>query len=635
MKIVSFKTKPLLLFGLTCFFAGILFWAYGPSLISLLRGASNGKREVETASDNSSSKSGTQKASEKSNLGKDEKAAVVPPKHVEPIQHNALDQQQKEAWKHEEDLLKDVQNILKKEPHDVKKEIAEEKQKHIEVQKKVEEEAKQKENVAKLQVVLEPVNPTGGQGGIPTDPEMKSRQDFVRNMMRHAWQGYKSYGWGANEVRPVSKRGHSAGIFGSGNSGATIIDAIDTLHIMGLTDQYTEARNWIAVNFNFNPSGDISVFETNIRFIGGLLSIYALTGDKMFREKAEEVARKLMPAFNTNTGIPKSLLNLKTMNTKNYPWAAGGSSILSEFGTLQLEMDYLSHVSGDPLFKDKVQKINRHLRSIKTDSNLYSNYLNPATGKWGSAHYSVGALGDSFYEYLVKGWLLHSKIDSEQRVMYDSATAAIKEKMVQKKGDFTYVAEMRGNKLVHKMDHLACFVGGMFALGGYYGIHVGRGMEEGASESERNREFLDLGAQVTATCHESYTKTATKIGPDSFHFEGTNVATPTKGNEKQYLLRPEVVESYFVLWRTTKDTKYREWGWEAAQAIERHCRKEAGYSGLRDVTNANTAADDVQQSFFLAETLKYLYLLFSDDTLIPLDHWVFNTEAHPIPILPS
>ncbi len=172
--------------------------------------------------------------------------------------------------------------------------------------------------------------------------------------------------------------------------------------------------------------GDVSVFETNIRFIGGLLSIYALTGDKvhssqhqshllclcrlavfafqLFRVKAEEVARKLLPAFKTPHGIPKSLININTLaefylvqygnfstslvhfrlQTRNYPWAASGASILSEFGTLQLEMDYLSHVSGDPVFADLVKKINEHIKSIRLDSNLYSNYLNPNTGKWGS-----------------------------------------------------------------------------------------------------------------------------------------------------------------------------------------------------------------------------------------------------------
>jgi mannosyl-oligosaccharide alpha-1,2-mannosidase len=102
--------------------------------------------------------------------------------------------------------------------------------------------------------------------------------------------------------------------------------------------------------------------------------------------------------------------------------------------------------------------------------------------------------------------------------------------------------------------------------------------------------------------------------------------------ERYYLLRPEVVEAYFYLWRLTKEQKYRDWAWEAAQAIEKHCRTDSGFSGIRDVYESSPQKDDVQQSFFLAETLKYLYLTFSDDSVIPLDKYVFNTEAHPFRI---
>lgn len=125
---------------------------------------------------------------------------------------------------------------------------------------------------------------------------------------------------------------------------------------------------------------------------------------------------------------------------------------------------------------------------------------------------------------------------------------------------------------------------------------------------------------------------ATKLGPESFRFTEQLEARATKQNEKYYILRPEVIESYFYLWRLTKDQKYRDWGWEAVQALEKHCRVEGGYTGLKNVYQADGPKDDVQQSFFLAETLKYLYLLFSDDSVLPLDQWVLNTEAHPLPI---
>lgn len=181
----------------------------------------------------------------------------------------------------------------------------------------------------------------------------------------------------------------------------------------------------------------------------------------------------------------------------------------------------------------------------------------------------------------------------------------------------------------------------MLALGGKH-------LEEPLKSKHR-----ELGVAITHTCHESYDRTNTKLGPEAFRFSDAIEAKALKSNEKYYILRPEVIESYFVLWRLTHDVRYRQWGWEAVLALEKHCRVDGGYTGVKNVYSDDPTQDDVQQSFFLAETLKvlvaimsvnlscqitiilffqYLYLLFSDDELIALDEWVFNTEAHPLPI---
>jgi len=125
------------------------------------------------------------------------------------------------------------------------------------------------------------------------------------------------------------------------------------------------------------------VFETNIRFVGGLLAAYALTGDALFKEKAQYVADKMLPAFQTPTGIPHALINFKTGGSKNYGWASGGSSILSEFGTLHLEFAYLSDVTGNSGYRERVQNIRSVLKELEKPKGLYPNYLNPKTGKWG------------------------------------------------------------------------------------------------------------------------------------------------------------------------------------------------------------------------------------------------------------
>ncbi len=181
-----------------------------------------------------------------------------------------------------------------------------------------------------------------------------------------------------------------------------------------------------------------------------------------------------------------------------------------------------------------------------------------------------------------------------------------------------FIGEYSNGHVANKMGHLACFSGGLFAL-------TAASKPKELSETEIN-DLKQLAADITHTCHESYVKTPTKLGPEAFGFDGNEEPYAL---DRYFILRPEVVESYFYLWRTTKEQKYRDWAWEMVEALEKHCRSEDGYSGLRDVTSNNPSKDDVQQSFFFAETLKYLYLIFSDDDVIPLDKYVFNTEAHP------
>ena len=117
---------------------------------------------------------------------------------------------------------------------------------------------------------------------------------------------------------------------------------------------------------------------------------------------------------------------------------------------------------------------------------------------------------------------------------------------------------------------------------------------------------MELARGITHTCHESYDRSNTKLGPEAFRFSDAMEAKALKSNEKYYILRPEVIESHFVMWRLTHDPRYRQWGWEAVQALEKHCRVEGGYSGIKNVYSDDPTKDDVQQSFFLAETLKVI-----------------------------
>lgn len=277
------------------------------------------------------------------------------------------------------------------------------------------------------------------------------------------------------------------------------------------------------------------------------------------------------------------------------------------------------------------------LDSVEKEQGLYYNYLSASSAKWCMKQASVGAMGDSFYEYLLKLWLLNrnkenlSKFDREQfktrnkanlRMLVD-VLRAINSNLVQtsQSSHLVYVGEYKSGRVEKRMDHLACFSAGLFSMTAH---------EVDSLDANEKSLFMNLAKNITNTCHESYIRSPTHIGPEAFHFERPETeAMALKQNEKYYILRPEVIEAYFYMWRLTKEQKYRDWAWDAVKAFEKHCRTENGYSGIRDVYNVESEKDDVQQSFFFAETLKYLFLIFSDDTVLPLDKYVLNTEAHP------
>jgi len=283
---------------------------------------------------------------------------------------------------------------------------------------------------------------------------------------------------------------------------------------------------------------------------------------------------------------------------------------------MQMEYASLSERTGISEFAEKALKVYDVLDRANKPEGLYPVYIDPNNGSFRNRRVTLGALGDSFYEYLLKLWILTGKKNEQYQRMYNEATTAIIEKLVKKStpSGLTYIAEKDGG-IVDKMDHLVCFAGAMFALGAYHNI------------TEHVEQHMELGKEITRTCHEFYARQPSGLSPELVKF---NPGSDFYSGANHYILRPETVESYFVLYWITNDPIYQEWGWEAFQAIEQHCRTPDGYCGVRDVTVAKTDTDDLQQSFFMAETLKYLYLLFSPKSTVDLDQWVFNTEAHPI-----
>ncbi|CAK9863495.1 unnamed protein product [Sphagnum jensenii] len=456
----------------------------------------------------------------------------------------------------------------------------------------------------------------GNESDSEHDPVTVWRRQQVKAAMLHAWSSYEKYAWGFDELQPQSKQG----INEFGGFGATIVDSLDTLYIMGLQKQFQRARDWVAEHLVFNKNYEASVFETTIRLLGGLLSSYDLTGDMMFLHKAEQLAEQLMPAWDSPSGIPYNKINMQSQHTSNSDWA-GASSTLADLGTEQLEFIGLSQRTGNPKFKQRVEKVIMQLRKVFPSDGLLPIYINPNSGKPTAGKITFGAMGDSFYEYLLKVWIQGNKTEvvKHYREMWEQSMEGMMGLIMKSSpSGYTFIAERTSRDAIRKkMDELACFAPGMLTLG-----------TEGASP-EKASKYLELAKELAWTCYNFYMSTPTKLAGEEYYFtDGNDMSLRTKYN----LLRPETVESLMYLWRKTGDPKYRDWGWNIFQAFELQSRTPFGYVGLKDVTTGRQ--DNRMQSYFLAETLKYLYLLFSPSSVIPLDEWVFNTEAHPLRIIP-
>jgi len=260
----------------------------------------------------------------------------------------------------------------------------------------------------------------------------------------------------------------------------------------------------------------------------------------------------------------------------------------------------------------------------KRDSGLYSCFIDQNSGSGnGAQDYSVGGLGDSYYEYLLKQWLQTNKTESRLKKWYYKSEKGIKRLLLNEVATrdgqiYKIFSSYKNGYKDPRMEHLACFAAGMFTLGSM----------TGAVEGDDVEEDLIIGADVTTTCRTSYAHQASGLGPEKFGFSQRIVGD----GGRFYILRPEYVESLFYMWRATHDQRYRKWAWEALDALDHSCRTEVGFSGIDDVGQYPPPKNDVQESFFLAETLKYLYLIFTDDDVISLDEYVFNTEAHPLPV---
>ncbi|KAH0548253.1 hypothetical protein GP486_008040 [Trichoglossum hirsutum] len=515
--------------------------------------------------------------------------------------------------------------------------------------------------------------------------QREARLKAVKETFVHTWKGYKEHAWLADELAPVS--GGNKSTFGGW--AATLVDSLDTLWLMDLREEFEAAVEAVkAIDFTRTDAESINVFETTIRHLGGFLAAYDISEEKypVLLEKAREVGEMLYAAFDTPNRMPVARWDWKGAALGN-DQAAQEFTLLAEIGSLSLEFTRLSQLTGDPKFFDAIQRITDQLASQQLHTKLPGMWpilVNARAGNFtAKSFFTIGSMADSAYEYLPKEYLLLSGRSSQYRDLYERFLPIAAENLFFRPlnpsnlpilfSGSLMVESPTDRALIPHCQHLACFTGGMVAL---------------ASKVFDRPDDMKLARELTEGCVWGYDTMASGIMPESFEAvpcqskeggckwdegqwltvvgkklmeseekekekekdrkakeDGTQpseekirgwikdhglVPGMSDIDDRRYILRPEAIESVFILYRTTGDASLQSTAWRMFQSITKHTRTAFGHAALRDVTLPSPPPQyDKMESFWTAETLKYFWLMFSSHDVLSLDEWVLSTEAHP------
>ena len=416
----------------------------------------------------------------------------------------------------------------------------------------------------------------------------------VRQEFLHSWNAYKKYAWGHDGLKPLSKTyydWYSAPLYMS------LVDALDTMILMGLKEEADSVREFVVTHLSFDHDIYVKNFEITIRLLGGLLSSYQLTGDERLLKLADDLGTRLLPVFNSPTGMPYVDVNLKTGAVRNSRTNPG------EIGTLLVEFGTLSKLSGKPAYYNVAKNAVVQVYNRRSSIGLVGTWIDVETGKWLDSDSHVSACIDSYYEYMVKCALLFD--DQDFKRMWDSSKSALNK----------YVADETPNGLWY----------------GHADMNTGKRTKTwfGALDAFFPAVLALSGdVETAARLQESCLKMWNKYGIEPEQFDYRKMDVPGDPKWERFFLNPEIMESAYYLYHFTQDPRYLQMGKTFLDGLKQHCRAEVGYAELKSaITKEKT---DRMESYFLAETLKYLYLLFAPPETLEFNKVVFNTEAHPI-----
>jgi len=407
---------------------------------------------------------------------------------------------------------------------------------------------------------------------------------------QRTWDAYKTYAWGHDVLKPLSASHHD---WYKESLYISPIDAYSTLELLDLQEEADEIESFVITEVDFDKDIYVKVFEVNIRILGGLLAMYELSGNEFVLEKAKDFADRMLPAFNTKTGIPTYWVNLRSGETK------GDTVNVAEAGTYTFEMGMLSYYTGDPRYYQAGKKATKAIFSRRSDIGLIGDIIDVNTGVWVSEASHICAGVDSYYEYLYKSYLMFG--DPELGMIWDESIGPV----------HRYISEEYDDKLwygrsnMHSGEHTSAVITLYDAF--FPSILAISGDMERAERLQHTWDWVWNKYGLEPTVYD-YKKGS--------------------ANYPVYDLNPEIIESAYYLYHFTGDERYLKMAEQYWSDILKYCKTDLAFTAVENVETMEKR--DYMATYFIAETLKYFYLIFSydDDTFDFNDH-IFNTEAHP------
>lgn len=452
--------------------------------------------------------------------------------------------------------------------------------------------------------------------------EMVELKEEAKQMFYHGWNNYMVHAFPEDELKPLSCSGEGsdpdpANINRNdvlGDYSVTLVDSLDMFAILDDQQNFEKYVGYVESYVSFNVSSTVQVFETTIRGLGGLLSahLYASVSqlghsidgyDGQLLALAYDLGQRLLPAFNSPSGIPYARVNLRDGVVPI------GKEIITETctsgaGSLLLEFTLLSRLTGDGRFEEVAKRAFYRLWARRSNLDLVGMSIDSDSGQWQSAITGIGASVDSYYEYALKHYILFGERDFFK--VFSSTYSSLKSYSFDG-WSFDNINFQSGNVLTTWIDALGAFFPGLQVLHG------------------------DISTAIN--CHLAYYKLWNTFRSIPERWRKLNRLQSEELDPillEWYPLRPEFIESTYYLYQATRDPLYIQVGKQVMKDLNKYNKVPCGYAGFQDIRTGQLS--DRMESFFLSETVKYLYLLFDTNHELNTEYsnYVFSTEAHPL-----